>query len=349
MLDAAPSERDAMPILAHDIETRSVLDIADVSTHQYASNPTTDVWCVAYSIDGAEPHLWTPGDPTPPEFITAATDPTWVVAAHNDAFERLILEHVLVPKHGWPRMPIERRRCTMAAALARALPASLAKLVEALQIDQLWANLHNKTKEDEAHTGKMARPRKPRKGEPPGLYWHDDEASMQQHYEYCRHDVRLLDAVISLIGFIPPDEQAAWQLDAAVNQRGIFVDRGLLNASIKMTAKLRAALNEDIARATAGVVCTTGQHEKLKAWCAEHGLELANTQQKTIAALLADDKLKPPLRRVLELQQQGAFIAAAKHNTMLVWLQPDDRVRHVFPLSWCGNRKSPATACKFTI
>ena len=59
-----------------------------------------------------------PGDPVPPEFIEAAHNPAWIVAAHNDHFETAIEQHILGPAFGWPLIPLERHRCTMAMALA---------------------------------------------------------------------------------------------------------------------------------------------------------------------------------------------------------------------------------------
>ena len=66
-----------------------------------------------------------PGDPVPPEFIEAAANPSWIVVAHNDAFETAIEQHVLAPRYGWPLIPLERHRCTMAmCAGARAAGAA---------------------------------------------------------------------------------------------------------------------------------------------------------------------------------------------------------------------------------
>ena len=45
-----------------------------------------------------------------------------------------ITQHVLMPRHGWPDIPLERWRCTMAMALACALPGKLEKVAEALEL-----------------------------------------------------------------------------------------------------------------------------------------------------------------------------------------------------------------------
>jgi DNA polymerase bacteriophage-type len=114
-----------MPILHRDYETRSTLDLRDVGAWRYSYDSTTDVWCGAYAIDDEPVKLWVPGDPVPPEFIEAASDPAWTVSAFNDAFERVIEQHIMAPRYGWPPIPIERHRCSQAAALALALPAAL--------------------------------------------------------------------------------------------------------------------------------------------------------------------------------------------------------------------------------
>ena len=114
-----------MPILQRDCETRSTLDLPEVGAHKYASHPSTDVWCYAFAVDDGPIQLWVPGDPVPPEIIEAAQKPDWLVSAWNDNFERLIEHHIMGPRYGWPLIPIERHRCSMAAALALALPPGL--------------------------------------------------------------------------------------------------------------------------------------------------------------------------------------------------------------------------------
>src|SRR5262245_28015012 len=111
---AAQENVNKRKILFRDFETRSTLDLHDVGAWQYASHPTTDVLCCAYAVDDEPVKLWVPGDPIPPEFIEAARNPTWVVSAFNDAFERAIEHHIMAPRYGWPLVPIDRHRCSQA-------------------------------------------------------------------------------------------------------------------------------------------------------------------------------------------------------------------------------------------
>ena len=72
----------------------------------------------------------------PAEFFEAAQNPTWIVSAFNDQFERLIEQHILAPRYDWPLVPLAQHRCLQATALAHPLPASLAGAAAALGLDQ---------------------------------------------------------------------------------------------------------------------------------------------------------------------------------------------------------------------
>src|SRR5262245_42558789 len=129
---AGPIDFGTVHVLHRDLETRSKISLRKVGAAMYAADASTEIICVAFSADAAPVRLWLPGDPVPPEFIEAAADPSWIVCAHNDAFESAIEQHVLGPRHGWPIIPLERHRCTMAACLALGLPARLGTAADAL-------------------------------------------------------------------------------------------------------------------------------------------------------------------------------------------------------------------------
>ena len=76
----------AQHVLHRDYETRSRAILKKVGTYRYAADPSTEVLCAAYAVDHDPVQLWIPGDPVPLEFLRAALDPSWIVAAHNDAF-----------------------------------------------------------------------------------------------------------------------------------------------------------------------------------------------------------------------------------------------------------------------
>src|SRR6516164_11311431 len=243
-----------MPTLFWDIETRSTVSLDDAGAWRYAGDSSTDVWCVGYAVDNAPARIWIPGQPIPEEFHTAAHDPGWLIVAHNDAFERAIEELILAPRYGWPIVPIERHRCTMAMVLACALPGSLDDAAEALN------SPFRKDAEGQRLMRKMARPRQPRKGEDPnGLYWHDEPENQTRLQQYCMRDT---EAERWLYQHVPPlidSEQILWTLDQLINQRGFYTDGTLLKAASRIAAAADQAMQEELASITNGALTSTDQ------------------------------------------------------------------------------------------
>src|SRR5215471_2486698 len=112
-----------MRVLHFDIETRSTVDLRKVGAHVYARHSGTAVHCLAWAIDDGPVEAWLPGDPVPAPFQEAAQpDSDTVLVAHNVEFDRLILEHVLVPRHSFPLPASNRFRCSAAVTRMMALP-----------------------------------------------------------------------------------------------------------------------------------------------------------------------------------------------------------------------------------
>jgi len=311
-----------MPILHRDYETRSTVELGDMGAHIYAAHASTDVWCCAYAVDDGDMQLWTPGMPVPAEFIEAARNPDWLVSAFNDQFERLIEQHIMAPRYGWPLVPIERHRCTQAAAMALALPMNLARVATALGLE------HQKDQAGHRLMLQMSRPRRPCRGEDSnGTYWADDPKKLERLYAYCKQDVETERAAHKRVGFLSAAEQKVWQLDVTINDRGIYLDGELLNGALRIASQAEAEIEREIADITGGAVTTINEVARLIAWLRERGCELANVQKKTLQATLAHEALAPEVRRAIELRLAGAHAAARKLATMRDWRGADGRAR----------------------
>jgi hypothetical protein len=315
-----------MPILLRDYETRSQLLLNKVGAWKYSRDASTDVWCCAYAVDDGAIQLWVPGDPIPPEFIEAASNPSWIAAAFGDAFERTIECNIMGPKYGFPEIPIERHRCLQAAALSLALPASLAAVADALSL------AHKKDQAGRRLMLQMARPRKPRPDEEDGkIYWHDDPARRKELYAYAEQDIITERALYHRIGFLPAEEQAHWLLDAAINDRGICIDRALLSAALKIAEAAKIEINAELAKVTEGSVATVNQTGKILAWLTANGLPLDDLQKATLEKIVLDKALPALARRVIELRLDGAHAAVLKLHTLAAWMDnADDRIRGCF-------------------
>ena len=314
-------------VLHRDYETRSQAILKTVGTYKYATDLSTEVLCCAYAIDDEPAKLWTPGNPVPAEFIEAATNPTWITAAHNDAFETAIEQYILAPRYRWPLVPIERHRCTMAAALAAGLPPRLSAVANALELG------NRKDAAGERLMHQTSKPRRARKGEDINqVHWFDDDDRLQRLYEYCRQDVEVERELYSRLPPLLVSEQALWELSSCINQRGFCVDRTFAEAARKIAEAAAPEIDAEIAEITAGDVTSINQVTRLGAWLRDHGCALESLDRKAIERQLVkgEDELLPLLRRVLELRLGGAQAAVKKINALLARAGDDDRVRGAF-------------------
>jgi hypothetical protein len=317
-------------VLHRDIETKSTLDLPDVGAWRYAVDPTTGVWCVSFAIDDKPAQIWTPGQPIPEVFHIAAPDPDWLIVAHNDAFERAIEERILAPQYGWPIVPLERHRCTMAMTLASALPAGLKGAAEAFGLPQ------GKDIEGARLMRQMARPRKPRKGEDPnGIYFDDDPEHFKRLCTYTLHDTDLEREIYRRVPALTDPEQALWELDQRINERGFYTDGALLNAAHDLVTKTEAALQTEFRELTG--LDSTNQTAKLIAWLAEHDCTVTDVQKGTLMHALRRKGLEDAVRRAIELRLKLAHASADKVNALLAWRDNDGRVRGTLKFHGAGT------------
>ena len=121
----------------------------------------------------------------PSAFLAAAEHPDdWQLIAHNHEFERAIYELILMPRFGFPPIPLTVQHCTQQLASRNAYPAELGLLSQALGLP------YRKDREAAKAMRELSRPRKPRRGEDRNqIYWIEDEAKRQLVFERCRLDV----------------------------------------------------------------------------------------------------------------------------------------------------------------
>jgi DNA polymerase bacteriophage-type len=329
-------------VLHRDYESRGVLKLEDVGVWRYAADPRTSILCCAYATDDDPVKLWLPGDPPPPEFFEAAQNTDWEVGAHNAQFE-IALEHfILSRRQGFPKFPLSRQRCTMAMALALALPPKLELLAEALE------TVHQKDQAGQRLMLMLAKPRRPRKDEDPqALLWFDDEERRQRLYEYAKQDVEVERELYQALRPLSEEEFNIWQFDLRVNARGFHIDRKLAEAARAVAQAAAPELDAELAYITNSAVTGVNQIAKLKTWLAEQGCVVDSLDKDAIAELLPRDDLPTPVRRVLELRQGGAQAAAKKITALLARCNDDYRIRSAFRYHgastgrWAGNGVQP--------
>lgn len=316
--------------LALDLETRSTVDLKRTGVYPYAAHPDTDVWCAAYAFDDGPVQVWFRGEPLPDDLRAALEDPAVYVRAWNAQFERILMRDVLTPRHGWPAVPLERFVCTMVAGRAAGLPGSLEEAAIALQLAE---------QKDMAGSRLMMQMAKPRRVEDDGtLVWWDDPVKLERLARYCAQDVAVEREVFRRL---PPSldrrERTIWLADQRINDRGIRLDRPLIEAMIRRVAKETAKLDREMSGLTSGAATTTGV-AKIKAWVTMRtGEDPGSLDKDAIDAILERDDLPDDVRRVLEIRRVAAKASNAKLKAMLRAIGDDDVVRGLLQYYGAGT------------
>lgn len=325
-----------------DWETRSELDIRDVGMHVYCEHPSTEIWLAAFRFEGADMRKWLRDDPFPEDVIAHVASGGRIVA-HNAGFERTVWNVVLPRQLGTalPRMTIEQQDCTMARALAMGLPGALelaAKIVDA------------PVQKDMAGSALMKRMAKPRKRNADGsVTWWDEPDRVSALLAYCVDDVGAEEGVDAVLPFLSPDDRAVWEMDQHLNERGIHLDRPLIDAAIAVIELEKTRLDTAMRLVTEGAVEKCSQRARLMDW-----LEIRGARVDSLAKGAADeieaalDRCANPLaRRAVEIYKAANRSSTAKLAKMRDTICADGRSRGTvqchgaFTGRWAGRLWQP--------
>lgn len=299
-----------------DVETYSAADIK-LGAHYYATHPTTEVLCV-----GLGDVVWVPGEPIPdvPEQLYA-----W-----NAEFDRLIYDHILVPRHGWPRRNTNAWDCLMVRAYAANLPGQLDKAAEVL----------GTTRKD--HTGgllmrQLCKPAPPIKASNDPKRKHTPE-NLHRLKMYCEVDLAAEAQIAEMLPPLPPQIVELQRVDRRMNGHGVHVDMQLVRAmqsvnerwTRKTLAQFKALTGLDSNRGK-------GFPEWLEAQGVTHadgsGLIRKNGFDKAaVLDLLEREDLPKAAVKALKLHRELSKTSLAKLNTIVAGVGQDNRLRGMFQL-----------------
>jgi len=307
--------------VACDFETRSTVDLKDTGVYPYAAHPDTDVWCLAFAVDDGPVDLWTPGMPVPAAITAAiaadaAGNPV-EFRAWNANFERLIWREIMVPRYGFPPLAMERWVCTMAEALAMALPAQLGQAALVLGVTE------QKDMAGKDLMQRMARPRRMEGGRP---VWWDEPERKARLYAYCQQDVETERAIVPCLRRLSPTERAVYLLDQRMNDRGIAIDRPLVEAAQAIALEGTRRADAALTAITNGAVTGNKNHGKLLAWVRAQGVDVASVDKASVMQLLAG-ALPPAVRAALVVRAEAGRTSVAKLESMAQAAGADDRLR----------------------
>jgi DNA polymerase len=324
-----------------DIESRSVINLRDCGAYVYATHPSTEILCLCYVLDNApEVQVWRPGEPPPEHFPVAADHPAdWTFVSDNWDFERALLEHVLVPQHGFRSIPLAAQDCAQRRALANGYPAELGLRAEALGLPY--------RKDPEARKAMLAitRPKQQRKRKNLGnVTWDEDPEKLRLTIERCKRDVLTTRACYNApqLQPLPEFERALLLLDANINDRGVRADVQFVTAARDLAIRERTAINLRLEELTDGAITTVDQIQRFLAAVNARGHTMTTLNKGAVAAVLAR---KPDdfVRQLLTLRRYGARASVRKFQRLLDYASPADhrlrgtlRIFGAGPGRWAG-------------
>lgn len=330
-----------------DFETRSEVELSKCGVGVYSRHPSTVILCMAYKINGEQTQIIPFNYETKSidlvEFskfikstITAMHHSKVRLHAHNAQFERVMMMNCAsrmlpgldIEMFGCPR----RWVCTMVKAYACGMPGRLDLVGKLLGVG-------HKLEAGKRIMMKMCKPRRATKND--DSKWHENEDDFNILYEYCIQDVELEYLIGKQLPSLNRFEKTLWNVDQMMNDKGVVIDRELIDKLLVFYDNLSEQLTEELKTITEGEINSVGEVGKLKDWLNERGLNIESVNKATVEELLTRD-LPRDVHRVLSIRSILGKSSVKKLQTALK-LAPDGVVRYMFQFNgamtgrWSGR------------
>jgi len=342
-----------MPAAFHlDFESRSRCDIKKQGGHRYSRDKSTEILCVAIAEGDNAPVVYVPNrewslqtdiqNEQAEDLLRQICQPDSLVYAHNaTGFEVPMSDALWLKTFGFNPPAHHQWRCTAAMGRRAALPASLEKLAETLNLKNL------KDTKGKSLIRKFSIPQTAGKRKGEFIEPTDEPEAFKEFTEYCRQDVRTEQDIhrtlkdFELTGF----PLQTFLLDLEINCRGFPVNLDALRKAEKL-------VNEETEKLEREFLALTGlkpsQGEKLKAWLRERGFKHTNLQAATLDEFFEtfdeDADSSTELGKVLMIKKHISFASIKKIPTMINCAGPqDNRVRGTLVYHGAGTGRWSAS------
>lgn len=325
--------------LSIDIETYSEEDIRAAGVYKYADSKAFEILLFSYSTDGTDVETvdLAQGEIIPTEILEAIVSEDIIKWAFNASFERVCLSVYI--KHHYPALfksysisedtvgdylDPSSWRCSMVWSAYMGLPMSLAEVGRVLKLDD------QKMTEGKAlirYFSVPCRPTATNGGRTRNLPEHAPE-KWETYKRYNRRDVEVELAVKRrLAGYPIPD--TVWEeyhLSEEINDRGIRIDRQMVENAIKFDERARESLESGMRHLTG--LDNPNSVQQLSGWLKTKGLKVTSLDKKAVREMLTD--AKGDVREVLMLRQRLSKSSVRKYHAMDTVALSDDRARGMF-------------------
>ena len=293
--------------LAIDIETYSDVDLIKCGVYKYTDSDNFEILLFAYSVDDEETKIvdLASGEKLSEEIMEMLLDDSVIKTAFNANFERTCLS-----RHLGVKLKPEAWRCTAVQAAMLALPLSLESVGVVLGLDK------QKMSEGKELIRYFCTPCKPTKsngGRTRNLPENAPE-KWEMFKTYCIRDVDVEKQIRKKLWKYPisEKEQQLYCLDQRINDRGIMVDRNLVNHAIacdllyKETATKKAYELSELEN--------PNSVSQLKGWLTEKGIEVDSLAKDTVEELV--DKTEGDVQEMLKLRLAMSKTSVKKYEAI---------------------------------
>ena len=318
-----------------DLETRSSIDITKAGVYKYAESPDFDILLFGVSVNGGSVAVYdlASGDKVPEEIIKALSDDSVTKWAYNASFERVCLSVWL--RRNYPQYfstysiegdPVQKYldpaawQCTLVWAAYNGLPLSLDKVGAVLGFEE------QKLKEGKELIRYFCMPSRTA-----GREWNLPEHAPEKwelFKKYNRRDVEVEMQIQQRLKNYPVPDFVwdEYHLDQEINDRGIMIDRELVEQAISIDEQSRNNLTAQMQKITG--LDNPNSVMQLKEYLSDNGLETNSLGKKDVTALL---KTVPEgIAEVLSLRLQLAKSSVKKYQAMQNAVCDDGRCHGMF-------------------
>ena len=316
-----------------DIETRSSVDLKKGGVYRYASSSDFDLLLFGYAADDGEVKVidLASGEILPDEVLHALVLDNVIKWAHNCAFERVCLSCWL-RKH-YPDLfngnylDPKSWRCTMVLAAYNGLPLSLEKVGAVLGFEE------QKLKEGRDLVRYFCMPSRTE-----GRKWNLPEHAPDRWETFKAYNKRDVEVEMQILRrlqnyMVPDSVWEEYRLDQEINDRGIMIDRRLVEQAIRIDELSKSSLTAEMIKRTG--LANPNSVVQLKSYLAQNGIDVDTIGKKEVATMIKD--APADLARVLSLRLQLAKSSVKKYTAMQNAVCNDDRCHGMFQF-YGGNR-----------
>lgn len=316
-----------MKILSIDIETFSDIDLGKCGVYRYTDSPNFDILLFAYSIDEGPVSIvdLASGEELPEKIVEAILSEDIIKTAFNANFERVALMRYLSRKlskdvylnpSSWRCSEVQAAMLGLPLHLegvAKVLRLEVQKMAEGKPLIRYFCIPCNPTAANGGRTRNLPS---------------DAPDKWELFKQYNIRDVEVeLEIRKKIKDYpIPESEQALYELDQRINDRGFRADMNFVMQAISCDKQFTVAATERAYELTG--LDNPNSVSQLKDWLSERGVEVESLSKKNVKELVSETEGE--VEEALKLRLLMAKTSVRKYEAIERAVCSDGRVHGLF-------------------